>query len=82
MIKMMEAAWTYETLVPYHNTDDLDLNLHRREELKKLASQNTLRGSRKLHMHSMKNQCILREVVCREQFPGPELWGLFSLTAL
>jgi len=35
----MEAAWTYETLVSYdstrhNNSEDLNLNLHRRENLK------------------------------------------------
>jgi hypothetical protein len=29
----MEAACSYETLVPYHNSEQLDLNLHHREHV-------------------------------------------------
>jgi hypothetical protein len=43
-ILKMEAAWTFETMVAYHNTtrrhnpEELDLKHHRRENLKTRTS--------------------------------------------
>jgi len=45
---VLEAAWTSETLLPYRNTtwchdsEELDLNIHRRENLKQYRENNIL----------------------------------------
>jgi hypothetical protein len=33
----MESVWISETLVSYHNPEDLDLNLHRCENLRSVS---------------------------------------------
>jgi hypothetical protein len=93
----LEAAWTSEMLASYHsitrrhNTEHLDLNLHRRENLKSCNSHFVMHTSTPIQLLPNHNRRFMREMVvmvprygmmhCQEHYVHVEGWEWVALDA-